>query len=159
MTLETLRLFAAGATLFGGALAGANLDRVVVQMPAWRRLDAQSWANYSRNADLRNGTFFYPIVAIAGAILTIVTAAGFYLLDSLPATARIPTYAAAILDVAGLLATVKAAPIMLSLRGKNNNAAFLQQAFNAFDRWTSIRAVAQILGFVANVWVLVALQS
>jgi hypothetical protein len=54
---------------------------------------------------------------------------------------------------------VKAAPIMLSLRGKNNNAAFLQQAFDAFDRWTSIRAVAQILGFVANVWVLVALQS
>jgi hypothetical protein len=47
---------------------------------------------------------------------------------------------------------------MLSLRGLNDDdTAALQQAFDGFHRWGNVRAVFQVLAFVANVWALAAL--
>jgi hypothetical protein len=42
------------ATVFSGALAGLSIDRMVVALPAWRRVGLLGWANFSRHADLGN---------------------------------------------------------------------------------------------------------
>ena len=41
-----------GAAILDGFLAGGNVDRIIVQMPAWRRVGVRAWAEYSRKADL-----------------------------------------------------------------------------------------------------------
>ncbi len=63
------------ATLLGGILAGVNVDRTIVQMPAWRHVETRAW---TRKADLGNGLIFYPLVAIGGAILTVAAAVSFH---------------------------------------------------------------------------------
>ena len=47
---------------------------------------------------------------------------------------------------------------MLGLRrlGDDDPAA-LQRAFDGFERWGNVRAVFQVLAFLANVWALAAL--
>lgn len=59
------------ATILDGLIAGASLNRTIVELPAFRRIGAPAWATFSRNADLRTGRFWYPTLAIAGTILTI----------------------------------------------------------------------------------------
>jgi len=43
------------ATLANGLLAGGDVDRWVLAMPAWQSVGVVGWANYSRLADLGNG--------------------------------------------------------------------------------------------------------
>jgi ABC-type antimicrobial peptide transport system permease subunit len=62
------------ATLFSGFLAGANIDRAFVAMPAWQDVSATAWAEFSRHGDLGNGLILYPIEAVGGALLTLATA-------------------------------------------------------------------------------------
>src|SRR3954454_17722917 len=57
------------ATLVSGLLAGGNIDRAVVAMPAWRRIGPVAWAEFSRRADLANGMLLYPAEAIGGFVL------------------------------------------------------------------------------------------
>ncbi|HEY3202086.1 MAG TPA: hypothetical protein VGL03_00355 [Thermoanaerobaculia bacterium] len=147
------------ATVFGGILAGGNVDRVVVQMPAWRHMGARSWAAYSRHADLGNGLFLYPFVALSGALLTIAAAIAFHFDATAPRSAAMPVYLAAALVAGGLLATIGAAPKMLSLRRIGDDPAALQKAFDGFELWGGVRAVFQVLAFGANLWSLVLLLS
>ena len=156
MASSVTRNLVIAATLFGGILAGDNVDRIIVQMPAWRYVGARAWAAYSRKADLGNGLILYPIVAIGGAILTIAAAIAFHFDKTAPRSAAVPMYGAVVSVIGGLLATIKAAPKMLSLRRIDDEAG-LQGAFNGFDRWTVVRAVPQVLAFVANLWSLVSI--
>src|SRR5438552_7201590 len=94
------------ATLLNSILAGAGLDRIVVQMPAWRRVGARAWAVYSREADLGNGLFLYPMAAIGGAVLTAVAGVSFYYDGGVPIAAAIPVFTGALMAVIGLLATI-----------------------------------------------------
>ena len=48
-------------------LAGGNIDRAFVAMPAWEEVGAIAWAEFSRYADLGNGLIFYPLEALVGA--------------------------------------------------------------------------------------------
>jgi hypothetical protein len=52
MSATTLQWLTVSGCLLAGALAGIDLDRLVVRFPAWRRLGAAAWAAYSRQADL-----------------------------------------------------------------------------------------------------------
>jgi len=144
------------AALLSGLLAGGGVDRVIVQMPAWRRVGVRAWAAYSRKADLGNGLIWYPLVAIGGAVLTIAAAIAFHFDHTAPNSGAAPIYAAAVLVIGGLLATIKAAPRMLSLRRIADEAG-LQSAFDGFDRWGAVRAVLQVLAFVANLWSLLSI--
>ena len=56
----------------------------------------------------------------------------------------------------GLLATIAAAPKMLSLRRIDDDTG-LQTAFRGFDRWGFLRGILQVLAFGANLWALVAI--
>jgi hypothetical protein len=146
------------ATLLHGFLAGGNVERALVHMPAWRKLGPRAWAAFSRQADLGRGLFLYPFEAILGAALAVGAALAFQFDPAASRAAALPLYLGAALALAGLLATTQAAPKMLSLRRlADDDLPALQRAFHGFERWGNVRAVFQVLAFLANVWALAVL--
>jgi hypothetical protein len=141
------------ACFLSGSLAGINIDGFVVRFPAWRHLGSSAWAKYSRKADLGNGVFLYPFLAIGHTLLVVaVTVAVHY---RGPAEARAAAYTATCFAIAGLLLTARAAPIMLSLKRSGDDPVALENAFRGFERWSLVRAAAQILAFIATLDLLV----
>src|SRR5439155_16845940 len=124
------------AAVLDGFLAGGNVDRWFVQMPAWRRLDVRAWAAYSRHADLGNGLFLYPFEAIGGALTTVAAAIAFHFDANASRSAGLPIYLAVALVLGGLLMTLEAAPKMLSLRRIGDDPVALQGAFDGFNHWS-----------------------
>lgn len=147
------------ATILNGFLAGGNVDRAIVQMPAWRKVGARAWAAYSRRADLENGLFLYPIEAVGGALFTISAAVSFQFDRAVPISAALPIYLSVALVLGGLLATVKAAPIMMSVRRIGDDTSALQKALDGFRLWGNVRGGFQILAFLTNIWALVAVLT
>jgi hypothetical protein len=90
-------------------------------------------------------------------ILSVAAAILFYRAPMKPRGAALPIYAGALLTVAGLLVTAKAAPIMLSVRHLGNDPVPLEQAFRGFRFWGGLRGVFQVLAYCANLWALVAI--
>jgi len=125
-------------------------------MPAWRKVGARAWAAYSRHADLENGLFLYPIEAIGGALFTFGAAVSFQFDRAAPASAALPIYLSVVLVVGGLLATIKAAPIMMSVRRISDDTSALQKALDGFRQWGNVRGGFQILAFLTNIWALLA---
>ena len=62
------------ATIVNGLLAGGNVDRAIVARPAWGQIGFAAWADYSRHADLGNGQWFYPVMALGGTLLSVLAA-------------------------------------------------------------------------------------
>jgi hypothetical protein len=148
------RLLLAAATVLSGVLAGTVVDRALVGGPAWHALGAEPWAQFSRQADLGAGLIAYPVEAI-GTTLLLIAAAVSRRFDGAERTgAALPLVAAIAFSLLGLLLTMKAAPIMLSL-GAAQQAGALQHAFDDFFFWgLYLRGVAYVLAFVASVWAL-----
>jgi hypothetical protein len=158
--MKTLLSLIVAATLLDGILAGGDVDRWLVGMPAWQTVGAVGWANYSRLADLGNGLVLYPLLAIGGTLLSVGAAVSFARREKREISVGIPIYAAATLAIIGLLLTLKAAPFMLSLRHiGNEDAATLQHAFDQFEFWGGLRAVFQTLAFGSNLWSLTMVEK
>jgi hypothetical protein len=156
--MRLIAILIVSATMFDGILAGGDVDRWLVGMPAWQTVGVVGWANYSRLADLGNGLILYPVLAIGGTLLSIAAAMGFLRQAKGEPFVAIPIYTAAALAVAGLALTFKAAPFMLSLRHVGNgDVASLQHAFEQFRLWGGARAVLQTLAFGMNLWSLAAI--
>lgn len=136
-----------------------SLNRTVVEMPAWKHLGAQAWANFSRLADLGNGNILYPLAGIGGLVLVLAAAIVFRLGPQRPWSVAIPVYGAALMVICVILTTTQAAPIMQSLRRIGDDPRSLQQAFEGFYRWDSIRAVIGMLEGFFEIWALVVLSS
>ena len=120
------------ATVLSGLLAGGNVDRAIVAMPAWEKVGASGWATFSRHADLGNGLVLkIPLEAIGAFLLIVLTAVSLYRDGAARVRIMLPLSSAAVLAAAGLLCTLKAAPIMLSV-GHLDDPASLQQAFDGF---------------------------
>ena len=155
------------ATLVNSILAGLNVNRALVEMPAWQQTGPLAWAAFSKNADLApTGLILYAVSAFAGALLSIAAVISFHKewrrgrgRTAAPRSLTMPLYTAALLAVGGLLVTIQAAPIMLNVPNLNNDAAALQRALDGFQLWGNIRGVFQVLAFVANVWSLAILPS
>ena len=143
------------ATVLSGLLAGGNVDRAIVAMPSWEKVGASAWAAFSRHADLGNGLVLYPVEAIGAFLLILLTAVSLYLDRMARARIMLPLCTALALAAAGLLCTLKAAPIMLSV-GHLDDPASLGQAFEGFRLWGNIRGAAQVLAFFATIWALCA---
>jgi hypothetical protein len=137
------------AAFLAGLLAGGDIDRALVAMPAWREVGAVAWAEFSRHADLGNGLLLYPFEAFGSTLLTLVAALCFHFDRSAPRATALPLYAACVLAVGGLGFTVKAAPIMLDIDDVNDPIA-LQAAFEGFWYWGNLRTVCQVLAFMAQ---------
>src|SRR5450631_3814497 len=99
-------------TVLSGLLAGGNVDRAIVAMPAWEQVGAAAWAEFSRHADLGNGLVLYPLEAIGAFLLIVLTTVSLYLDRAAKASIMLPLCGAVVLAAAGLLCTLKAAPLM-----------------------------------------------
>ncbi len=153
MASKRTRNLVLAATLVESMLAGTNLNRALVEMPAWQQTGPLGWAAFSRHADLAlRATLLYPLSAFAGLMLSTLAAISYYDDGSEPRTATLPLTVAAVMGLAGLLTTLKAAPNMLRVRQLDDNTAALQQAMNGFQFWGNIRGLFQVLAFMANVW-------
>jgi hypothetical protein len=101
--------------VLSGVLAGTVVDRALVGGPAWHALGAEAWAQFSRQADLGTGLIACPVEAIGTTLLLIAAAVSRRFDGDDRAGAALPLVAAIVLSLLGLLLTMKAAPIMLSL--------------------------------------------
>lgn len=106
----------------------------------------------SRQADLGNGLILHPTLAIGGCALSIAAAIS-CTRDGRGAQGRpLPAYVAVVLTRCGLLLTIKAAPLMLSLRSLGSDSRALQGVFDGFDWWGRWRGAVQCGAFGANLW-------
>jgi hypothetical protein len=143
-----------GATFAGGILAGVSLQKAAVELPAFRHLGVQAWADYGRHADLGPGLVLYPVLAIGTALLTIgavLAARRNGLLRGHHATVL---YAAALFALGGLLATIKAAPNMLQAGHAGLSDSELQVLYERFTFWHAVRTIDDTLAFAAIAWAL-----
>jgi hypothetical protein len=143
------------ATVVTGLLAGASLDKAIVQLPARHRMGVVGFAAFSRAADLGNGLIVYPILGISAALLTISAALSAFF-QGTPLGQVWPLYISAILALLHSVTTARAAPNMLSLRQPTSDEAILSETLNRFARWHNLRAILQMLNFISLVWAMVA---
>jgi hypothetical protein len=138
------------ACLMGGALAGGDVYRYIIEVPAWRHLNIDSWQKYSEHADLGNGLVLFPIEAIGSAIPLIV-ASIIFLRNSTFKFSTWLLHLSTLFALIGLVFTFFAAPLMLNLPNIHDNDALIQETFNKFHFWGTLRAVAQLLSFFFSV--------
>ncbi|HTD60167.1 MAG TPA: hypothetical protein VK679_05905 [Gemmatimonadaceae bacterium] len=139
------------------AMVGDDLNRTLVEMPAWRVVGPQAWAAFSRHADLGAGHTIYPVLGIGGTLLSLAAAIVFRLSPRRPLATAIPIYGWACANIGVMVLTVFAAPIMLSVPGLGNDPIALARAFAGFAYWDGVRAVVGAVGDCAAIWALVAL--
>ncbi len=136
----------AGVTLAAlvadGLLAGLSLDKVIVQLPARRRIGAVAYAAYARSADLGNGVAYYAALGVSAAALTIAAFATAAARGSSGAVTGLLAAAAA-LSVLHSIATGRAAPTMFKIGRAEDTQAALAPLLARFARWSAARAALQ----------------
>jgi hypothetical protein len=148
-----LTLLAAATT---GLLAGASLDQLIKQLPARHRIGIEAYSAYSQAADLGNGIFFYGILGVGSALLSVAAAVVVYL-SALPGAVSIPADLGALFAVLHSLTTAVAAPTNFSQRLAQGDPAALSRVFNRFTCWHTARTVLQVINFGVLLWAVVAL--
>jgi hypothetical protein len=133
---------AMAALVADGILAGLSLDKVIVQLPARRRIGITAYAAYARAADLGNGIAFYAAVGVGGAALTI---AAFTVAAALGAPGAVTGLlaAGAALSLAHSAMTGRAAPAMFAIGRAGDDQAVLAPLLARFAAWSAARAAAQ----------------
>jgi hypothetical protein len=143
----------------GGLFVGGNVQRSLVDMPAWQRAGPVAWATFSRYADLGNGLIIFPIVGIGAVILMLVTALAYRLDRTAPRAAGLPIYLGVLFLLGGIVTTTQAAPLMLSLRSGTTDPIVLQRTFDGFLWWGTIRAVCDVLSYCCGFWAVIAMLA
>lgn len=133
---------AMAALVTNGLLAGLSLDKVIVQLPARRRIGATAYAAYARAADLGNGIAFYPAVGVGAAALTIAAFAVAVALGAAGAVTGLLAAAAA-LSLLHSAATGRAAPTMFQIGRAGDSDGALTPLLTRFARWSAARAALQ----------------
>jgi len=144
------------ATAMNGLLSGLNVDTALVKLPAHLRIGAVAYATFARGNDLGNGLVVYPILGISAALLTVLTTVIAYLEHSLMELLLLLSLAS-LLSLLHTFATVRAAPVMLSLKDVPDDEALLRAKLDRFARWHAVRATFQVLTFLVLLWALVVL--
>jgi hypothetical protein len=145
------------ATASNGILAGASLDQSIKQLPARHRMGAVAFSAYSRAADLGNGVWWYAILGIGAALLTLAAAIAAYL-NRLAFNLAMPLYIAAALAVLHSLTTTQAAPANFSQLQVMQDETALTRVFDRFEKWQALRAALQVLNFASLLWALLLLD-
>jgi hypothetical protein len=133
---------AMAALVADGILAGLSLDKVIVQLPARRRIGVAAYAAYARAADLGNGIAFYAAAGVGAAALTIAAFAVAVALGA-PGAVTGLLAAGAALSVAHSAMTGRAAPAMFRIGRAGDDQAALAALLVRFARWSAARAAAQ----------------
>ncbi|MFI5891126.1 hypothetical protein ACIA5D_13535 [Actinoplanes sp. NPDC051513] len=132
--------------VFNGILAGLSVDKVVVQLPARRRMGVVAYAHYARAADLGNGTALYSVTGVGAALLTIVTGVAASANDA-STTVRFLLISAAALSVLHSAATAVAAPAMFRVGESPDTEADLAPLLSRFTYASAVRTVLQVATF------------
>jgi hypothetical protein len=152
--------FIMAAAIIDGLLAGGNVDRALIARPAWTHLGLTAWADYTRNADLANGRFFYPAMAFSGTMFCVLAAAiGAFAWRSAK-HAALPVFLAAALMLTCLPISLKAAPFILKLdKVSDTNLPALADAFAGSYVWSLGQTILHSLAFLVNLWSLSAVSQ
>src|SRR5215470_10450090 len=135
------------AVLANGLIAGASLDRSVVQLPARRKIGVVAYSAYSVAHELEGvGLIWYPLLGIGSALLTIAAAA-VAAITGIPLLNGSPIYLAAVAAVMHSVATSRAAPVNFRQRSAHGDEAELARIIDSFARWHGARAVLQLASF------------
>jgi len=142
-----LAWMATAALVADGILAGLSLDKVIVQLPARRRIGVTAYAAYARAADLGNGIAFY---AATGATAAVLTVAAFAVAAGLGAPGAVTGLlaAAAVLSLVHSAATARAAPAMFRLGHAADTETAVAPLLARFARWSAFRAAVQAATFI-----------
>jgi hypothetical protein len=133
---------AMAALVADGILAGLSLDKVIVQLPARRRIGVAAYAAYARAADLGNGVAFYASAGVGAALLT-VAAFAVAVSRGAPGTVTGLLAAAALLSLLHSAMTARAAPVMFRVGQAGDDQQALAFLLARFARWSAARAAAQ----------------
>jgi hypothetical protein len=160
MTSSITNGLAIGAVLSGGLLAGTTATRVLVEMPAWERLGALPWAEFSRAENHGIGALFFPLIGLVALLLTIGTAVAFRLDRTMRGTRSLPIYAAVAISLIAAGVTRGAiVPDMYRLRAAGTSAAELQAIFQSISPWWGVNDVLHVMAFGFNLWALIEILS
>ena len=151
-TFSRLRILVISATIISGFLAGGNIDRYIVQVPAFGHIGILCWAQYSLHADLGNGIFLYPFETVVSFLLLVVALVIILSNRALLKPALLPIVFASVFAFFGLFFTAFAAPVMLGIGNISNDPVLLHKAFDRFHFWGMARAISQVLSFCACVF-------
>jgi hypothetical protein len=155
MASSITKRLAAGATLFGGLLAGVTANRALVQTPAWDRVGVIPWATFTRAENTGVGAVFYPAIGLAALGLTVAAAIAFRSDRAARGLRSFPIYSAAVLAIAAAVITRAAlVPALFGLSAAGNDAAELQLIFASTWRWSAINDLLHVLMFGFNLWAL-----
>jgi hypothetical protein len=133
---------AMAALVADGILAGLSLDKVIVQLPARRRIGVTAYAAYARAADLGNGIALLPVCgcrrrgADPGRLRRAAS-------PGAPGAVTGLLAAAALLSLVHSAMTARAAPTMFQIGRAGDDQAALAPLLARFARWSAARAAAQ----------------
>jgi hypothetical protein len=130
------------APVADGILAGLSLDKVIVQLPARRRIGVTAYAAYARTADLGNGIAFYASVGVGAAMLTLAAFAEAASRGA-PGTVTGLLAAGALLSLVHSAMAARAAPTMFQIGKAGENQEALALLLARFARWSTSRAATQ----------------
>ncbi|KAA6462975.1 hypothetical protein DYQ86_06470 [Acidobacteria bacterium AB60] len=140
-----------------GLLTGGNVDRALIARPAWNRVGLVAWADYTRHADLANGRYFYPALALSATVLCVAAAVLWRRWKAGPAQAGLAIDLGASCMLLCLPVSLEAAPFLLRLRGiDDTDVAGLRAAFEGSYVWGVGQTLLHSAAFVASVWGLAA---
>jgi len=155
MKFSVSKALAFGSVLFGGLLAGVTANRALVELPAWERVGAISWASFTRAENHGIGSFFYPVIGLLALLLTVVTAIAFRFDPSARSSRKFPAYAAALLAIMySAITRVILVPAAFRLRVAGNDGAELQQIFVGIAPWWGVNDFLHVLVFGLSLWAL-----
>jgi hypothetical protein len=145
MTLQSIIISL--AVIFNGLLAGMSIDTSLVKLPARRRIGNIAYAVFARGNDLGNGIIVYSALAISAGLF-VIAATIIALLEKINNNLLLQLIIASITTVIHFIGTVKAAPVMLSIKNTPDDEAVLKGKFDKFERWHGFRACFQLVTFL-----------
>ena len=148
IAMHTFSIILILATFIHGIGAGLCFDVALVKLPTRHRIGIIPYANFARGNDLGNGIIVYPIIGIIGLLIIFATTILAYA-QRQPSSIIYPLYISTLATILASFGTIKAAPIMLSLKNTPNDEKLLKQKLNNFAHWHNFRALFQIIAFIA----------
>jgi len=148
---DVLAVLLIAAVLANGLIAGASLDRSVVQLPARRKIGVPAYSAYSVAHELEGvGLIWYPVLGIGSALLT-VAAAVFAAATGVSLLNGSPIYLATTAAVMHSAVTARAAPLNFRQRSAQGDEAELARIIDSFAKWQAARALLQLASFAGTV--------
>ena len=148
---DVLAVLLIAAVLANGLIAGASLDRSVVQLPARRKIGVPAYSAYSVAHELEGvGLIWYPVLGIGSALLT-VAAAVFAAGTGVSLLNGSPIFLAATAAVMHSAVTARAAPLNFRQRSAQGDEPELARIIDSFAKWHAARAVLQLASFAGTV--------